>query len=64
MKVLLNGLKQWMHARGFDDIGGIRGLMSQQRIKDPTAFERANYMQILQRAGREHFPGSLNEGFS
>jgi dihydroorotate dehydrogenase (fumarate) len=53
MKVLLDGLKQWMDARGFDDIRDIRGLMSQRRIKDPTAFERANYMQILQGAGTE-----------
>jgi hypothetical protein len=53
MKVLLDGLKQWMDARGFDDIRDIRSLMSQRRIKDPTAFERANYMQILQGAGTE-----------
>jgi dihydroorotate dehydrogenase (fumarate) len=53
MKVLLDGLKQWMDARGFDDIRDIRGLMSQRRIKDPTAFERANYMQILQGGGTE-----------
>jgi dihydroorotate dehydrogenase (fumarate) len=53
MKVLLDGLQQWMRARGFDDIRNIRGLMSQQRINDPTAFERANYMQILQGTGRE-----------
>ncbi len=53
MKVLLDELKQWMDARGFDDIRDIRGLMSQRRIKDPTAFECANYMQILQGAGTE-----------
>jgi dihydroorotate dehydrogenase (fumarate) len=51
MKVLLDGLKQWMDARGFDNIRDARGIMSQRRIKDPTAFERANYMQILQGAG-------------
>jgi dihydroorotate dehydrogenase (fumarate) len=53
MKVLLDGLKQWMDARGFDDIRDIRGLLSQQRIRNPTAFERANYIQILQGAGSE-----------
>jgi dihydroorotate dehydrogenase (fumarate) len=51
MKALLDGLAQWMDARGFDRIGDVRGLMNQQRIKDPTAFERANYIQILQSAG-------------
>jgi dihydroorotate dehydrogenase (fumarate) len=50
MKVLLHGLTQWMDARGFDDIRDIRGIMSQQRIKDPTAFERTNYLQVLQGA--------------
>jgi dihydroorotate dehydrogenase (fumarate) len=57
MKVLLDGLRQWMDARGFDDIRDVRGMMSQQRIKDPTAFERANYMQILQGAGSESISG-------
>ncbi len=52
MKTLLDGLTQWMDARGFEDIGELRGLMSQQLVKDPTAFERANYIQILQTAGR------------
>jgi dihydroorotate dehydrogenase (fumarate) len=62
MKVLLDGLKQWMDARGFEVIRDIRGLMSQRRIKDPTAFGRANYMQILQGAGRESiFRDSLNK---
>jgi dihydroorotate dehydrogenase (fumarate) len=50
MKDLLDGLTQWMEARGFDEVGDFRGMMSQRRIKDPTAFERANYIQILQRA--------------
>jgi dihydroorotate dehydrogenase (fumarate) len=51
MKTLLDGLIQWMDARNFDDIRDVRGLMSQQRIKDPAAFERANYVQILQAGG-------------
>lgn len=51
MKVLLDGLTQWMEARNLDDIRDVRGMMSQRRITDPTAFERANYIQILQGAG-------------
>lgn len=51
MKVLLDGLTKWMDDRAFDDISDVRGTMSQQRIKDPTAFQRANYIQILQGAG-------------
>ncbi len=48
MKVLLDGLTQWMDARGLDEVSDVRGMMSQRRINDPTAFERANYIQILQ----------------
>jgi dihydroorotate dehydrogenase (fumarate) len=51
MKLLLDGLMQWMNARGLADIGDVRGMMSQQRIKDPSAFERANYIQILRGDG-------------
>jgi dihydroorotate dehydrogenase (fumarate) len=51
MKSLLDGLIQWMDARELDDIRYIRGLMSQQRIRDTATFERANYMQMLQAGG-------------
>lgn len=53
MKVLLDGLTQWMDARGFDDISELRGLLSQRRIKDPAAFERANYIDILHGVGSQ-----------
>jgi dihydroorotate dehydrogenase (fumarate) len=52
MKVLLDGLAQWMDAREFGNVSELRGKMSQQLVKDPAAFERANYIQILQGAGR------------
>jgi dihydroorotate dehydrogenase (fumarate) len=47
MRVLHEGLGSWLAARGVS-IGDIRGRMSQSRIKDPSAFERANYIRILQ----------------
>ena len=52
MKLLLDGLTQWMDAREFGNLSDLRGKMSQHLIKDPAAFERANYIQILQAAGR------------
>jgi dihydroorotate dehydrogenase (fumarate) len=48
IKTLLEGLMQWMDALEVDAIDDIRGMMSQRRVSDPTAFERANYIQILQ----------------
>jgi hypothetical protein len=53
-----------MDARGFDDIRDVRGMMSQQRIKDPTAFERANYIQTLQGATESILSSTLNRRFS
>jgi len=47
MRVLHDGLTSWLAARGIG-VGEIRGRMSQRRVKDPSAFERANYIRILQ----------------
>jgi hypothetical protein len=35
-------------AREIDSLSDIRGRMSQQNLKNPTAYERANYVHILQ----------------
>jgi dihydroorotate dehydrogenase (fumarate) len=48
MRVLVDGLKAWMAAREFSSLAEVRGLLSQQKVRDPQAFERANYIKILQ----------------
>lgn len=48
MRVLRDGLVQWLQARGLDNLHRVRGSLSQSRVADPTAFERANYVRILQ----------------
>ena len=45
---LLDGLSALLAARKIESLGDIRGRMSQQNLKNPTAFERANYVHILQ----------------
>lgn len=45
---LLEGLELWMEERGFDAVGPMRGIMSHARVADPLAFERANYIKILE----------------
>ena len=45
---LRDGLEAWMEQRGFSSIEGMRGLMSLGRVSDPSAFERANYIQLLE----------------
>lgn len=38
----------WMEERGYESVAQMRGSMSQQHIGQPAAFERANYMKVLQ----------------
>lgn len=40
----------WMEEMNFLMIDDFKGLMSQQNISDPTAFDRANYIKILEGA--------------
>ena len=48
MKVLLDQLEGWLAARDISSPDRIRGRMSHATVDDPTAFERANYIQVLQ----------------
>ena len=48
MAILRDGLSGLLAARGAESIAEVRGRMSQKNVDDPTAFERANYIQILQ----------------
>ncbi len=44
-------LMQWMSRHQFTSVDQFRGAMSQQNISDPTAYERANYIRILETNG-------------
>jgi len=48
MKVLLDGLGNWLHARDLTTLDRIRGRLNQRNVTNPTAFERANYIEVLQ----------------
>ena len=48
MKTLLDGVTGWMERRGYESIRQMKGSMSQQKVGDPAAFERANYIKVLQ----------------
>jgi dihydroorotate dehydrogenase (fumarate) len=47
MATLLRGLEKWLEARDFSSLEHVRGIMSQRCLRDPQAFERANYIKIL-----------------
>jgi dihydroorotate dehydrogenase (fumarate) len=48
LKTMNNDLQNWMNKMGFESIDSFKGSMSQQHISDPTAYERANYIKILE----------------
>jgi dihydroorotate dehydrogenase (fumarate) len=49
LTTLRDGLKEWMENKGYTSVEQMKGSMSQQHIADPTAFERSNYIKILER---------------
>ena len=48
MATLVEDLRDWLAAREIDSIARIRGRMRRGALNDPTAFDRANYIQVLQ----------------
>jgi dihydroorotate dehydrogenase (fumarate) len=48
MRTLVEDLRNWLAARDIASVAGIRGRMSRGALNDPAAFDRANYIQILQ----------------
>ena len=41
-------LKTWMREKQFESVDEFKGLLSQQNVSDPEAFERANYIRVLE----------------
>ena len=48
LKTMNDELEAWMFTKGFENIDSFKGAMSQQHISDPTDYERANYIKILE----------------
>jgi len=44
---LLNGLTTWMEEHEYESVEQMRGSMSHKSCPEPAAFERANYMKVL-----------------
>jgi dihydroorotate dehydrogenase (fumarate) len=44
---ILTGLEKWMTEREYESVQQMRGSMSQGAVAEPAAFERANYMKVL-----------------
>ncbi len=44
---MINDLQTWMKEREYESIEQMQGSMSQKNVREPAAFERANYMKVL-----------------
>lgn len=44
---ILDGLRTWMDEKGYNSVSEMKGAMSQKSVAEPAAFERANYMKLL-----------------
>ena len=41
-------MMEWMNEHEYESIVQMQGSMSQKNVAEPAAFERANYMKVLQ----------------
>lgn len=48
IKIMNIELEQWMDRQNFSSIQSFKGSLSQQHISNPSAYERANYIKILE----------------
>jgi len=48
LRVVRDGLAAWLEEHEYESLRQMQGSMSLQRCPDPSAFERANYMRVLQ----------------
>jgi dihydroorotate dehydrogenase (fumarate) len=48
LRTMNKQLQQWMERMGYDDVAAFKGSMSQKHMADPTSYERANYIKILE----------------
>jgi dihydroorotate dehydrogenase (fumarate) len=53
---ILKGVEDWMVAHEYESIKQMQGSMSQGAVTDPAAFERANYMKVLNSFNPEYIP--------
>jgi dihydroorotate dehydrogenase (fumarate) len=48
LAVIRSELRHWMEAREYESVSQMRGSMSLDRSPDPAAYERGNYLRLLQ----------------
>ncbi|HPF99971.1 MAG TPA: dihydroorotate dehydrogenase-like protein [Kiritimatiellia bacterium] len=51
---LVDGLARWLEEHEYKSIRQLKGSMSQKSVENPTAFERANYIKIIEKYKGEY----------
>lgn len=54
---LRDGLSSWMAEHDYVSVGQLRGSMAVANVDDPDAYERANYVRVIQQASRSYGVG-------
>jgi dihydroorotate dehydrogenase (fumarate) len=44
---LVEGVRRWMEEHEYESVAQMKGALSQRKVAEPAAFERANYMKVL-----------------
>jgi dihydroorotate dehydrogenase (fumarate) len=52
----VNALREWLEEREYESVAQLIGSMSQQHVRNPDAYVRANYMRMLDSWGRTVLP--------
>lgn len=56
LRTMIDGLAEWLEEHGYESVEQMKGSMSYQSVADPAAYERANYLKVLQK-GTKWYPG-------
>jgi len=54
LTTLVEDLDHWMEENEYESVRQLKGVLSQRSVADPTAFERANYIKILEKYKNEY----------
>ncbi len=52
VEVLEAGLRAWMEAGEYESVEQLKGSLSQHKVPNPAAYQRANYLQVIQSWGQ------------
>lgn len=59
LKVILEDVEKWMDKKGYKSIDEFKGKLSKENIKDPYAYKRAQYVDILMKSVDLYKPNTM-----